>query len=142
MTTNRKFTLDISWYLYPAFKITVLGSFICYNPHVAEFRLKYPWVPTRAELASVPSTGCSINPTDTGCLPCSLPTGCSINPADAECLTCVAATPNFEQSVSALPGLDYISAFTEADTVVNMRYGVLFLLALSSLSVYSIILAG
>jgi len=38
--------------------------------------------------------------------------------------------------------LEYLTALTEPDTAVNLRYGVLFLLALSSLSVYSIILAG
>jgi NADH-quinone oxidoreductase subunit H len=38
--------------------------------------------------------------------------------------------------------LEYLAALTEPDTAVNLRYGVLFLLALSSLSVYSIILAG
>lgn len=37
---------------------------------------------------------------------------------------------------SALPFL------IEPDTAINVRYGVLFMLALSSLSVYSIILAG
>jgi hypothetical protein len=47
-----------------------------------------------------------------------------------------------EVSSPALPDLDYMTALTEPDTVVNMRYGILFLLALSSLSVYSIILAG
>jgi formate hydrogenlyase subunit 4 len=36
----------------------------------------------------------------------------------------------------------YFSALLEVDTVANLRYGVLFLLALSSLGVYSIILAG
>lgn len=41
-----------------------------------------------------------------------------------------------------LPELPYLYTLIESDTVVNMRYGVLFLLALSSLSVYSIILAG
>lgn len=38
--------------------------------------------------------------------------------------------------------MEYLTALTEPDTAVNLRYGVLFLLALSSLSVYSIILAG
>lgn len=37
---------------------------------------------------------------------------------------------------------DFINALVEQDTVANLRYGVLFLLALSSLGVYSIILAG
>lgn len=37
---------------------------------------------------------------------------------------------------------DFITALTEQDTVANLRYGILFLLALSSLGVYSIILAG
>jgi NADH-quinone oxidoreductase subunit H len=37
---------------------------------------------------------------------------------------------------------DYLVALTEQDTVANLRYGLLFLLALSSLGVYSIILAG
>lgn len=37
---------------------------------------------------------------------------------------------------------DYITLLTEQDSVANLRYGILFLLALSSLGVYSIILAG
>jgi NADH:ubiquinone oxidoreductase subunit H len=37
---------------------------------------------------------------------------------------------------------DYLIALIEQDTVSSLRYGVLFLLALSSLGVYSIILAG
>lgn len=41
-----------------------------------------------------------------------------------------------------LPDFSSLSLFVEPDTVVNLRYGVLFILALSSLSVYSIILAG
>jgi formate hydrogenlyase subunit 4 len=45
-------------------------------------------------------------------------------------------------TASITPDLSFLSTFTEADTVVNLRYGVLFLLALSSLSVYSIVLAG
>jgi formate hydrogenlyase subunit 4 len=36
----------------------------------------------------------------------------------------------------------FVRALLEQDTVANLRYGVLFLLALSSLGVYSIILAG
>lgn len=43
-----------------------------------------------------------------------------------------------------IAGLDpsYFAALTEQDSVSNLRYGILFLLALSSLGVYSIILAG
>lgn len=41
-----------------------------------------------------------------------------------------------------LPDFSSLTLLVEPDTVVNLRYGVLFLLALSSLSVYSIILAG
>jgi len=40
------------------------------------------------------------------------------------------------------PDLDFINAIIEQDTVANIRYGILVLLALSSLGVYSIILAG
>lgn len=36
----------------------------------------------------------------------------------------------------------YLSSLLEQDSVANLRYGILFLLALSSLGVYSIILAG
>jgi hypothetical protein len=97
MTTNRKLTLELAWYVVPAYKIGVLNSYFCYRDHTAEFRLKFPYYPARADLFSSPPVQ---------------------------------------------PDLDYILALTESDTVVNMRYGVLFLLALSSLSVYSIILAG
>jgi len=38
--------------------------------------------------------------------------------------------------------LDYVTSLLEQDSVANLRYGILFLLALSSLGVYSIILAG
>jgi len=38
--------------------------------------------------------------------------------------------------------LNYLSSLLEQDSVANLRYGILFLLALSSLGVYSIILAG
>jgi len=37
---------------------------------------------------------------------------------------------------------DFLTSLLESDTVSNLRYGILFLLALSSLGVYSIILAG
>ncbi len=37
---------------------------------------------------------------------------------------------------------NFINALTEQDSVASLKYGVLFLLALSSLGVYSIILAG
>lgn len=40
------------------------------------------------------------------------------------------------------PDYDYLNALVEQDSVASLRYGVLFLLALSSLGVYSIILAG
>lgn len=51
--------------------------------------------------------------------------------------------PEEKSAKSALfHDLTSVSLLTEPDTVVNLRYGVLFLLALSSLSVYSIILAG
>jgi proton-translocating NADH-quinone oxidoreductase chain N len=47
------------------------------------------------------------------------------------------------QALCALsPDLEFINALVEQDRVANLRYGVLFLLALSSLGVYSIILAG
>jgi formate hydrogenlyase subunit 4 len=38
--------------------------------------------------------------------------------------------------------LNYVNLLVEQDSVANLRYGILFLLALSSLGVYSIILAG
>jgi NADH:ubiquinone oxidoreductase subunit H len=41
-----------------------------------------------------------------------------------------------------VPDTDYLSALLELDSVVNLRYGLLLLLALSSLTVYSIVLAG
>jgi NADH:ubiquinone oxidoreductase subunit H len=41
-----------------------------------------------------------------------------------------------------LPDVHYLHALLEQDSIANLRYGVLFLLALSSLGVYSIILAG
>jgi len=37
---------------------------------------------------------------------------------------------------------DFVNALVEQDSFASLRYGVLFLLALSSLGVYSIILAG
>lgn len=40
------------------------------------------------------------------------------------------------------PSLGYLTSLLEQDSVANLRYGVLFILALSSLGVYSIILAG
>jgi formate hydrogenlyase subunit 4 len=43
---------------------------------------------------------------------------------------------------SIWPDYDYFAALVELDTASNLRYGVLFILALSSLTVYSIILAG
>jgi len=41
-----------------------------------------------------------------------------------------------------MPELDYLNALLEPDTSVNLKYSLLFLLAISSLTVYSIILAG
>lgn len=40
------------------------------------------------------------------------------------------------------PTLGYVNSLLEQDSAANLRYGVLFILALSSLGVYSIILAG
>lgn len=40
------------------------------------------------------------------------------------------------------PNLGYLDSLLEQDSAANLRYGVLFILALSSLGVYSIILAG
>lgn len=40
------------------------------------------------------------------------------------------------------PDYKFFTALLEQDSVANLRYGVLYLLALSSLGVYSIILAG
>jgi len=52
------------------------------------------------------------------------------------------ALPSLETLCALSPDLDYINALVEQDSVANLRYGLLFLLALSSLGVYSIILAG
>ena len=41
-----------------------------------------------------------------------------------------------------LPDMEYINALIEQDSAVNFKYGLLFILAISSLTVYSIILAG
>lgn len=43
---------------------------------------------------------------------------------------------------SLVPNADYFAALVEADTASNLRYGLLLILAVSSLTVYSIILAG
>jgi NADH:ubiquinone oxidoreductase subunit H len=51
--------------------------------------------------------------------------------------------PEYDSTITGLTfTYDYLVALTEQDTVANLRYGLLFLLALSSLGVYSIILAG
>lgn len=52
------------------------------------------------------------------------------------------ALSSLETLCALSPDLEYINALVEQDTVANLRYGILFLLALSSLGVYSIILAG
>jgi hypothetical protein len=41
-----------------------------------------------------------------------------------------------------VPHTEYFAALVEADTASNLRYGLLLILAVSSLTVYSIILAG
>lgn len=51
-------------------------------------------------------------------------------------------TPHKRVWGTLVPDYSYLSALLEQDSVVNLRYGILFLLALSSLGVYSIILAG
>jgi NADH:ubiquinone oxidoreductase subunit H len=43
---------------------------------------------------------------------------------------------------SIVPDLSYVTALLEQDTAANLKYGLLFILAISSLTVYSIILAG
>jgi len=43
---------------------------------------------------------------------------------------------------SLVPNADYFAELVEADTDSNLRYGLLLILAVSSLTVYSIILAG
>ena len=51
-------------------------------------------------------------------------------------------TASSDTRTTISPDFDFITALVEQDTVANLRYGILFLLALSSLGVYSIILAG
>jgi len=104
MSTNRKLTLEFSFYAYPAVKITFLTSFLCYDRMTAFYRLREPHKPSPAAL--------------------------------------VVDTTTAAADIPAQLGAGYLSLLTEPDTVINLRYGVLFLLALSSLSVYSIILAG
>lgn len=48
--------------------------------------------------------------------------------------------PRIHSSCGICP--EFLESLLEQDSVSNLRYGVLFLLALSSLGVYSIILAG
>lgn len=50
--------------------------------------------------------------------------------------------PHYPVQGSFVPGADYFRALVEADTASNLRYGLLLILAVSSLTVYSIILAG
>jgi len=51
-------------------------------------------------------------------------------------------TPSNKSKSSFVDDYDFINMLTEQDSVASLKYGVLFLLALSSLGVYSIILAG
>jgi hypothetical protein len=44
--------------------------------------------------------------------------------------------------INTTPNFNFVQTLVEQDSVANLRYGILFLLALSSLGVYSIILAG
>lgn len=127
MTTNRKLTLELVCYLYPAFKITILTStaFCKYSEDLLKFRLKFPHRPTIANIVSTPAYDAVTD----------------IANLERQKLG-FRPFPKAEVSSPVLPDLDYLAALTEPDTVVNMRYGILFLLALSSLSVYSIILAG
>jgi hypothetical protein len=50
MSTNRKFTLEFSFYAYPPFKLTFFTSFMCYNKETAKTRLKFPHIPSPADL--------------------------------------------------------------------------------------------
>jgi len=50
--------------------------------------------------------------------------------------------PSAPTAADLSPDFGYITGLLEQDSVANLRYGVLFILALSSLGVYSIILAG
>jgi len=52
------------------------------------------------------------------------------------------APTTFSVYAELTPSLGYLTSLLEQDSVANLRYGVLFILALSSLGVYSIILAG
>lgn len=47
-----------------------------------------------------------------------------------------------DQASSLLPDFESFSLLAELDSVSNVRYGLLVIMALSSLTVYSIILAG
>jgi NADH:ubiquinone oxidoreductase subunit H len=53
----------------------------------------------------------------------------------------IVGNPAIDSTIRA-SSYDYLIALIEQDTVSSLRYGILFLLALSSLGVYSIILAG
>jgi NADH:ubiquinone oxidoreductase subunit H len=54
----------------------------------------------------------------------------------------LAALRLLSSAAALTPDYAFLNALVEQDTVANLRYGVLVLLALSSLGVYSIILAG
>ena len=54
----------------------------------------------------------------------------------------IKATSKTKSKASLVPDFDYFATLVEQDTAVNLKYGLLFILALSSLTVYSIILAG
>mgnify|MGYP003575095597 CR=1 FL=1 len=166
MTTNRKLTLELSCYVYPAFKLTLLTSFLCYNETVADRRLLLPHLPSKAGLVSpkvhplpdmldyceeasfCPGFGMPPLEFQEYSTPAvsAVKTFFGLQNPDGSSVTLPGASvaPLYDSVTADLlsPDLDYITALTEPDTVVNMRYGVLFLLALSSLSVYSIILAG
>jgi NADH:ubiquinone oxidoreductase subunit H len=50
--------------------------------------------------------------------------------------------PHVPARAQLIPDTEYLAALIEQDSVMNLRYGLLLILALSSLTVYSIILAG
>jgi NADH-quinone oxidoreductase subunit H len=134
-TYNRNLTVEFLTYAYCVTKAFAVAGYFChdsrtaikrlinpYSPAVAHEKLKEPYKPSAEVIEQLkfhpnPSTRSAV-------------------------INAELKTPRTQAKAELIPDTEYLLGLVEQDSVVNFRYGLLLILALSSLAVYSIILAG
>jgi NADH-quinone oxidoreductase subunit H len=146
ITPNRLYMIDLFLYSYRLWKILTTYSYFCYNRYTASQRLANPHVPVRGDLpmytesAQTKATGLVSGMTKDERAAFAKKLGENLFLPPPPQPTLISYKPSVNGTSPTRMFAETL--FAEPSAVANLRYGVLFLLALSSLSVYSIILAG